>query len=238
MSTELHSSANYCFTPPSVVSLPVGGSSQRFPVGRVFCVGRNYADHAREMGRDPDTEPPFFFMKPASAVLPLSGGEGRIAMPRETDNYHYEVELVVALGKPVRQAAPEQALDAVWGYAVGLDMTRRDLQLAARNAGRPWEFGKSFSPSAPIGPIRQCVNSAAIDGELSLMVNGVRKQFTTLDKMIWSVAECISYLSRFEDLLPGDLIMTGTPAGVGPVVPGDLMEAHMTGLHPICVRVA
>ena len=229
----------FCFAPQPIVSLPIEGRSQRFPVGRVYCVGRNYAEHAREMGRDPEREPPFFFMKPASAVVPLEAGAGSIAMPTETANYQHEVELVIAIGSRADRVTPERALDHVLGYAVGLDMTRRDLQLQARESGRPWEFGKSFSPSAPIGPIAIAIapDTSQPRGELVLHVNGQQRQRIDLALMIWDVAHCISYLSMYDVLLPGDLIMTGTPAGVAKVQPGDLMAAIAGGLPPITVKV-
>ncbi len=228
---------SYCFSPQDGVGLHILGSDRLFPVGRVFCVGRNYADHAREMGKDPHAEPPFFFMKPASAVVPLNLAEAVIDMPSKTSNYQHEVELVVALGKPAFNVTPDEALECIWGYAVGLDMTRRDLQLAARDAGRPWEFGKSFAQSAPIGALTE---QAAVDLRNSAMVirvNGDIRQSTRLDMMIWDAAHSISYLSAFDPLLPGDLLMTGTPAGVGAVLPGDVMEASISGLQSIRVRV-
>jgi len=233
-----NAAVTFCLPPQPVVSLAIEGRTERFPVGRVYCVGRNYADHAREMGRDPEREPPFFFMKPASAVVPVDDGEGAIEMPGQTGNYQHEVELVVAIGRHGAVLSPEQALGIIFGYAVGLDMTRRDLQLQAREQGRPWEFGKSFSPSAPIGTLRPASGrSSPPQGELALRVNGELRQRTELARMIWNVAECISHLSQYDALQPGDLIMTGTPAGVGRVGPGDVMEASAEGLRAIKVRV-
>ncbi len=227
----------FAIDPAPIRTLTIHGTSVRFPVNRVFCVGRNYAAHAREMGKDPDRDPPFFFMKPASAVVdaakPIS-----IDYPSMTSNYQYEVELVVAVHKGGFDIPETRALEHVFGYAVGLDMTRRDVQLAARDAGRPWEFGKSFSDSAPIGALHakygsQHVTAAAIE----LTVNETVKQSSDVAQLIWSVAECIAHLSRYEGLQPGDLIMTGTPEGVGPVLGGDVMRARIEGLSDISVSV-
>ena len=229
----------YAIPVPPTITLAINGSDEAFPVNRVFCVGRNYAAHAREMGKDPDREPPFFFMKPASAVIQAGENEIQIPYPPKTSNFHHEIELVVTLGKGGKDIPAEQALDHVHGYAVGLDMTRRDLQLDARDKGRPWEFGKSFSKSAPIGPI----HTAAKIGHLSsatiaLTVNNQPRQSSDIAKLIWSVAESIACLSQYETLEPGDVIMTGTPEGVGAVVPGDVMRGHIDGLGSIVVRVA
>jgi len=228
---------SYLFNPAPVHSLPIIGSDKVFPVHRIFCVGRNYAAHAREMGRDPDREPPFFFMKPAAALV-VTDPKASIAYPPQTHNFHYEAELVVAIGKGGADITLESALEHVYGFAVGLDMTRRDIQLEAREQGRPWEFGKSFAGSAPIGPIhpRSQVGDLA-EGAISLTVNGVTKQSSDVAKLIWSVAECIAHLSRFETLTEGDLIMTGTPEGVGPVVSGDLMRVAIDGLGELEVQV-
>jgi fumarylpyruvate hydrolase len=227
----------FAVSPSPVYSLTVHGSEKRFPVNRVFCVGRNYAAHAREMGKDPDRDPPFFFMKPASAVVDASAPVS-IPYPSKTSNYQYEIELVVAIGKGGFEIPASEALDHVFGYAVGLDMTRRDLQLAARDAGRPWEFGKSFRESAPIGALSLAgetghVKSAAIE----LTVNRSIKQVSDVEKLIWSSAECIAHLSLYELLRPGDLIMTGTPEGVGPVVAGDVMRGRIEGLQEVTVTV-
>ncbi|MFF7065163.1 fumarylacetoacetate hydrolase family protein [Pseudomonas sp. NPDC008258] len=229
----------YLFEPAATTSLPIAGSDQRFPVRRVYCVGRNYAAHAREMGFDPDREPPFFFCKPADAVVPVAEGQTlELAYPAETSNYHYEIELVAAIGKGGRNIPLEQASDHVWGYAVGLDMTRRDLQMKMREMGRPWEIGKAFDASAPIAPLYPAseVGHPAQAG-IWLQVEGADRQRSDIDKLIWSVPETIAYLSRFFELQPGDLIMTGTPEGVGPVVAGELMVGGVDGLGEIHVRV-
>lgn len=230
---------SFVFTPPSIVGLPIVGSDKQFPVRRVYCVGRNYAAHAREMGFDPDREPPFFFCKPADAVISVAYFQPQeLPYPAETSNYHYEIELVVAIGKAGRDIPLEQANDYVYGYAVGLDMTRRDLQMKMREMGRPWEIGKAFDASAPIGPLHPAsqIGHPSKAG-LWLQVNGTDKQRSDIDKLIWSVPETISYLSHFFELQPGDLIMTGTPEGVGPVVVGERMTAGVEGLGEIQVDV-
>ena len=228
---------NYAIEAPVIPTLAVAGRDERFPVHRVYCVGRNYAAHAREMGKDPDREPPFFFMKPANAVVDASQPVA-IPYPPKTKNYHHEIELIVAIGRGGRNIAAARALDHVYGYAVGLDMTRRDLQLEARDKGRPWEFGKSFALSAPIGVVHRAADvghpaSAAI----SLTVNGQPRQSSDIAKLIWSVAECIAVLSEYEALEPGDLIMTGTPEGVNAVVAGDVMLGAIAGLGEIEVQI-
>lgn len=225
---------------PPVYTLAVAGSSEdSFPVNRVFCVGRNYAAHAREMGKDPEREAPFFFMKPACAVVQAGSEAIEIAYPPMTGNFHHEIELVVAIGTGGKDIALEDALNHVYGYAVGLDMTRRDLQLDARDKGRPWEFGKSFSQSAPIGSIYPASSVGhPSTAAIALTVNDQHRQASDIQKLIWSVAESISYLSRYETLEPGDLIMTGTPEGVGAVLPGDVMHGSIDGLGDIVVRVA
>ncbi|MCB2254459.1 fumarylacetoacetate hydrolase family protein [Pseudomonas chlororaphis] len=229
----------YVVTPPAVTTLPINGSDQSFPVRRVYCVGRNYAAHAREMGFDPDREPPFFFCKPADAVVPVGNGQTlELAYPAETTNYHYEIELVVAIGKGGRDIALERASEHVWGYAVGLDMTRRDLQMKAREMGRPWELGKAFDQSAPIGALTPAAQLAGLEhAAIWLQVDGQDKQRSDIDQLIWSVPETIAYLSRFFELQPGDLIMTGTPEGVGPVVAGELMLGGIESLGELRVRV-
>ncbi|RZS57796.1 fumarylacetoacetate hydrolase family protein [Sphaerotilus mobilis] len=222
---------------PRQHTLAIAGRDERFPVNRVFCVGRNYAAHAREMGKDPDREPPFFFMKPASAVVDAASPTS-VPYPPKTANYHHEIELVVALGKGGRNIPIAQALELVYGYAVGLDMTRRDLQLDARDKGRPWEFGKSFSLSAPIGALHRAEDIGhPASATISLTVNGAPRQSSDIAKLIWSVAESIAYLSEYEDLEPGDIIMTGTPEGVNAVVAGDVMLGQIDGLGAIEVRV-
>lgn len=230
---------SYVFPPQAPVGIPVAGSADLFPVRRVYCVGRNYAAHAREMGFDPDREPPFFFCKPADAVVPVA--EGRtlaLPYPAETSNYHYEIELVAAIGKGGSGIALEDALSHVWGYAVGLDMTRRDLQMKMREAGRPWELGKAFDRSAPIAPLRRAAEAGDIGrAAIWLKVNGQLKQQSGIDNLIWPVAETIAYLSRYFRLEAGDLIYTGTPEGVGPVTAGDLMEGGVDGLGTLKVEV-
>ena len=219
--------------PPTVV--PVAGSDDAFPVRRVYCVGRNYAAHAREMGKDPDKEPPFFFLKPADAVVP---GGGDIHYPPGTSNYHHEIELVVALSGGGRRIPVDQASGLIFGYAVGLDMTRRDLQFKARDAGRPWDFGKSFDQSAPIGPIHPAAAVGHLAaGAITLHVNGELRQQGDLADLIWSVPETISFLSDYYTLAPGDLIYTGTPAGVGAVVPGDRLTGRVDGLGELHVHI-
>ncbi|HEX5858948.1 MAG TPA: fumarylacetoacetate hydrolase family protein [Microbacterium sp.] len=222
----------YAIAPPDVTGIAVEGTAAVFPVARVFCVGRNYAEHAIEMGHDPDREPPFFFMKPADAVVP----PGRLPFPGRTQELHHEVELVVALGKGGRGIAEDQALDHVFGYAVGLDMTRRDLQAVAKKAGRPWDMAKGFDQSAPTGPIRttEAIGHPA-RGAVCLHINGELRQEGDLAQQIWKVPETISYLSTLVTLRPGDLIMTGTPSGVGPVEPGDRLEGHIDGVGDVTV---
>ena len=225
------------FDAPPLHTLAIAGREERFPVNRVFCVGRNYAAHAREMGKDPDREPPFFFMKPASAVVDASKPVA-VPYPPKTKNYHHEIELVIAIGKGGRDIGTAKVLEHVYGYAVGLDMTRRDLQLEARDNGRPWEFGKSFSASAPIGALRTVPDVGHLAaGAISLTVNGQPRQSSDLDKLIWSGPECIAYLSEYEGLEPGDLIMTGTPEGVNAVVAGDVLRGDVAGLAGIEVRI-
>ena len=222
---------------PPLHTLTVAGRDERFPVNRVFCVGRNYAAHAREMGKDPDREPPFFFMKPANAVVDASQ-PANVPYPPKTKNYHHEIELVAAIGKGGRDIAAADALGHVYGYAVGLDMTRRDLQLEARDKGRPWEFGKSFALSAPIGAVHRVAEVGhPAAAAITLHVNGTPRQSSDIAKLIWSVAECIAVLSAYETLEPGDLIMTGTPEGVNAVVSGDAMQGAIAGLGEIEVRV-
>lgn len=222
---------------PPLHSLSIAGLDERFPVNRVYCVGRNYAAHAREMGKDPDREPPFFFMKPANAVVDATKPV-TISYPPKTKNYHHEVELVIAVHQGGRDIPIAKALDHVYGYAVGLDMTRRDLQLEARDKGRPWEFGKSFAQSAPIGPVHRSADIGHLAAAtISLQVNDQTRQSSDVDKLIWSVAECVAYLSEYESLEPGDLIMTGTPEGVNAVVVGDVMHAAIAGLGEITVHI-
>ncbi|XYJ08164.1 fumarylacetoacetate hydrolase family protein [Telluria sp. B2] len=235
-------SDNYIFPPQAVVGLPVNGSEAVFPVRRVYCVGRNYAAHAREMGFDPDREPPFFFCKPndAHSIVPVpAGATVEIPYPPRTENYHYEIELVVAIGKGGRNIDPEDAQQHIFGYAVGLDMTRRDLQMRMREQGRPWEIGKAFDYSAPIGPITALENSGAVNaGAIALTVDGKTVQKSDITHLIWNVNETIAQLSTLFELQPGDLIMTGTPEGVGAVQRGQTMVGEVDGLTPISVKVA
>lgn len=226
---------DYVFAPPPRPAVAIRGSAALFPVRRIFCVGRNYAAHTREMGGDPTREAPFYFTKPADAVVP-SGAT--TPYPPGTDNYHHEMELVIALGADAFRMAPERALETVWGYACGLDMTRRDLQLAARDRGRPWDFGKAFDNSAVISEIvpRSQVATAA-RGAITLSVNGAVRQRADLADMIWSVPEIVSHLSHYYRLKAGDLIYTGTPEGVGAVVPGDRLDGAIEGIGTISLIV-
>jgi len=219
--------------------IPVGGSNQQFPVRRIYCIGRNYAAHAREMGSDPTREPPFFFQKPTDAIqIAPPGVTIDHPYPTLTRNYHYEVELVAALGKGGRDVPAERALDLVFGYTVGLDMTRRDLQRAMGDEKKPWEVGKSFDHSAVLGPLQPFAKTGHLaQGAIWLKVNGETKQNANLNQMIWNVAEQISNLSKAFELMPGDIIYSGTPENVGPVVRGDVMDAHIDGIPDIRVRV-
>lgn len=225
----------YVQAPALPVTLPVSNDSARFAVNRIFCVGRNYADHAREMGHDPNREPPFFFMKPASTIV-ADGGD--FPYPALSNDVHHEVELVVALGRGGANISVDNALDHIYGYAVGLDMTRRDLQSEAKKQGRPWDTGKAFDASAPCSSV---VPAAQIGhpsrGTVKLEVNGQARQLGDLADLIWDVPETIAYLSTLFTLEPGDLIFTGTPAGVGPVVRSDQMVASIDGVGQFSVRV-
>lgn len=225
---------SFVFTPPSIVGLPIVGSDQQFPVRRVYCVGRNYAAHAREMGFDPDREPPFFFCKPNddASVVPVFDGKGAsIPYPPLTSNYHYEAELVVAIGKGGSNIPVEQAASHIHSYAVGLDMTRRDLQMKMREMGRPWEIGKAFDVSAPMGPIHPVSKIGhPQQAGIWLTVNGETKQRSDVSHLIWSVAETVAYLSQFFRLEPGDVVFTGTPEGVGAVKRGDSIVMGVDGL--------
>lgn len=222
---------------PALNTLAIQGRDERFPVNHIFCVGRNYAAHAREMGKDPDRDPPFFFMKPANAAVDAAAATS-LPYPPRTANFHHEIELVAVLGKGGRDIPVAQALDHVYGYAVGLDMTRRDLQLEARDKGRPWEFGKSFAQSAPIGAVHRVADIGHVaQGAIAVTVNGQPRQASDVAKLIWSVAECIAFLSQYEALEPGDVIMTGTPEGVNAVVAGDVMVGSIAGLGQIQVGV-
>lgn len=219
--------------------IPIMGSDQTFPVRRIYCIGRNYAAHAREMGSDPTREPPFFFQKPSDAVQVVAPGQATDhPYPSLTRNYHHEIELVAALGAGGRDVPTERALELVYGYAIGLDMTRRDLQRGMGDQRKPWEIGKSFDRSAPIGPIHPVATIGhAKAGAIWLKVNGKTIQSADLRDMIWSVAEQISQLSAAFELMAGDIIYSGTPENVGPVVAGDVMEGHIDSLPSIQVRV-
>jgi fumarylpyruvate hydrolase len=223
----------------AAVTLPIAGSSEVFPVRRIYCIGRNYAAHAREMGSDPTREPPFFFQKPTDAVQFVAPGTvGDHPYPSLTKNYHYELELVAALKSGGTNIAMGDALQHVYGYAVGLDMTRRDLQRAMGDEKKPWEIGKSFDMSAPIGPIHPvAITQHFTKGRIVLTVNGQTKQNADLSYMIWSVAEQISKLSQAFELKAGDIIYSGTPENVGPVVRGDLLVGHIDGLPDLSVRI-
>ena len=231
---------SFVFAPAAPVAVPIAGSQDSFPVRRVYCVGRNYAAHAREMGFDPDREPPFFFCKPADAVVPVAQGSTlSLPYPPETANLHYEIELVAAIDKGGADISVDDALHHVWGYAVGLDMTRRDLQMKMREAGRPWELGKAFDQSAPIGPLHPAQSVSGIEqAGIWLQVNGADRQRSDIRKLIWSIAETIAYLSKYFRLEAGDLIYTGTPEGVGPVVRGDKMVGGVDGLGTLSVQMA
>jgi fumarylpyruvate hydrolase len=219
---------------PLISVLPVDGSSELFPVNRVFCIGRNYAAHAVEMGHDPDKEPPFFFFKHGTNITT----DGNFPYPTQTSDVHHEVEMIVALSKGGKDIAVEDALEHVFGYGIGLDMTRRDLQGEAKKLGRPWEVGKSFEKSAPCGPLVRASQIGHPDsGAVSLTVNGDVRQEGNLNQMLWKVPEMISILSQFFELQPGDVIMSGTPSGVGPVQKGDVMVASVAGVGEISVKV-
>jgi fumarylpyruvate hydrolase len=220
-------------------AVPVVGSNQQFPVRHVFCVGRNYAEHAKEMGGDATKEPPFYFTKPADEIVPVvSPAVGRIPYPMATKNYHHELELVVAIGTSGAKVAPERAQALIYGYAVGLDMTRRDLQSDMREKKRPWDIGKSFANAAPIAPIHPATAIGPLThGAITLDVNGQRRQSGDLSDMVWDVPNILAFLSQLYRLEPGDLIFSGTPAGVGAVVPGDRLEGHIAGLTPLAIEI-
>lgn len=229
---------NYIFPPSPTTSVPVLGSTARFPVHRVYCVGRNYAEHAKEMGFT-GREAPFFFMKPADAVVPVEADTtGSLLYPTLTNNLHHEVELVVAIGKGGSHIHAADAVHHIYGYAVGLDMTRRDLQNDMKKQGRPWCIGKAFENSAPIGPITPIDQAVSIEqATIWLQVNGVDRQRSDIGQLIWSIAEIIEHLSAAWVLQPGDLIYTGTPEGVGAVARGDLLEAGIDGLSVLRMNV-
>jgi fumarylpyruvate hydrolase len=221
-----------------MTTVPVVGTPDVFPVRRIYCVGRNYAEHAQEMGFS-GKEPPFFFCKPADAIVVVPQGETvAIPYPAQTSNLHHEIELVVAIGQRGANIAEAEAAKYIFGYAVGLDMTRRDLQMELRKQGRPWELGKAYDQSAPIGPIHPIARTGELTGgAIWLDVNGEKRQSSDLQKLIWNVSETIAYLSQYFELHPGDLIYTGTPEGVGAVRSGDVMAGSVEGLGEIRVKV-
>jgi fumarylpyruvate hydrolase len=226
---------SYVFTPPAQAAVAIRNSAQQFAVHRIYCVGRNYAAHAREMGKDPDREPPFFFMKPADAVV---ANGSSIPYPTRTQNLHHEVELVVAIGKAGANIPAAAALDHVYGYAVGNDLTRRDLQFELRDKGRPWDIAKGFDHSAPITAIHTIAQVGhPADKRIWLKVNGAIRQEATLTELIWSVPEVITELSTLFTLAPGDLIYTGTPAGVGALKSGDHIECGIDGFETLTTSV-
>lgn len=225
---------NYVFPPSTQASVAVEGSHDRYPVRRIFCVGRNYAAHAREMGKDPDREPPFFFTKPADAVCDSGSA---VPYPPLTENLHHEIELVVAIGSVARDIDVDDALSAVWGYGVGIDLTRRDLQLAARDLGRPWDWGKAFDLSAPCGPLRKAEETRIGSAGIRLEVNGDIRQSSNVSELIWSVPEIVSLCSASVELRPGDLIYTGTPEGVSAVDKGDILVGSIDGLQDVSISI-
>jgi fumarylpyruvate hydrolase len=229
----------YLFAPSAVSSVAIVGRAERFPVHRIYCVGRNYEEHAKEMGFT-GREPPFFFLKPADALVPVeAGATGSIPYPSLTKNLHHEIELVVAIGTGGSNIKAADALQHVFGYAVGLDMTRRDLQTEMKKQGRPWCIGKAYDASAPIGPITPAAQAGDIAAAaISLHVNGQERQNSSVAKLIWNIGEIIEHLSAAWALRPGDLIYTGTPEGVGPVVAGDVMVGRVGGLESLTIQVA
>lgn len=226
----------YLFEPPAPVAAAIVDSEALFPVHRIYCVGRNYAAHAREMGSDPDRDPPFFFLKPADALIP----SGRtIAYPQNTSNLHHEIELVIAIGEGGVDIAEADALDHVFGYAAGIDLTRRDRQFEARDKGRPWDIGKGFDDSAPMAAIHPAAKVGHLGkGRIWLAVNGEVRQDADIEQLTWSVPEIVSILSRSWRLRPGDLIFTGTPDKVGPIVKGDVVTGGVDGLGDVSLTMA
>ena len=220
-------------------SVPVAGSQERCPVRHIYCVGRNYAEHAKEMGGDAAREPPFFFMKPADSIVPVvPPAVGKIPYPMATRNFHHELELVVAIGTSAVKIAPEQAQSLIFGYAVGLDMTRRDLQADMREKKRPWDIGKSFANAAPIAPIHRAAGTGPLTrGEITLDVNGQQRQHGDLGDMVWDVPNMLAFLSTMYRLEPGDLVFTGTPAGGGAVVVGARLDGRLAGLTSLAIEI-
>jgi fumarylpyruvate hydrolase len=227
----------FVFAAPPVPSLSVIGRAERFPVHRIYCVGQNYAEHSREMGSDPQKVPPFFFAKPADAVFEPAL-HGALPFPGMTENLHHEVEWVVALGAPLHQATPEQCAAAVWGHTVGLDLTRRDLQAAAKAGGKPWDVAKGFDRSAVLAPLQPLDGALPTAGRIALSVTGLERQQGDLSDLIWPVPQLLAKLSQFYELQPGDLVFTGTPAGVGPLQPGDVVLASIEGLPLLRLELA
>ncbi|MDD0838008.1 fumarylacetoacetate hydrolase family protein [Curvibacter sp. HBC61] len=229
---------SFVFPAPTVPSVPVLGTTDRFPVRRIYCVGRNYEEHAKEMGFT-GREPPFFFLKPADALVVVDAGStGNLPYPSLTQNFHHEIELVVAIGVGGRNIAAADAFKHIYGYAVGLDMTRRDLQNEMKKQGRPWCIGKGFDHGAPIGPITPAAQAGDVSqADIWFKVNGETRQSSTVSKLIWNIAETIEHLSAAWDLAPGDLIYTGTPEGVSAVVRGDVLEGGVSGLGELKLRV-
>ncbi len=225
---------DYVFPPAAISAVPIAGSNAMFPVRRIFCVGRNYAEHAIEMGSDPTREPPFYFAKPADALL-IHGAD--MPYPSVTKSLHHEMELVVAIGTGGKNIAIADALNHVWGYCAGLDMTRRDIQNEAKKTGRPWDMGKGFDLSAPMGALIPAAGFDPSKGKIELKVNGKVTQVSDLSKLIWSVPEVIANLSELVELKPGDLIMTGTPEGVAAVVRGDVLEGFVEGVGEIKTKI-
>ncbi|MDB5771537.1 MAG: fumarylpyruvate hydrolase [Burkholderiales bacterium] len=228
----------YAIPPQPVAAVPVAGSDELFPVHRIYCVGRNYVEHAKEMGHT-GREAPFFFLKPADTVVPVPHGTvGEMPYPTMTSDLHHEIELVVAIGKGGKNISAADAVKHIWGYAVGLDMTRRDLQSESKKLGRPWCTGKGFDYSAPIAPIHRIAETGPMTkGAIHVNVNGAARQSSDIEKLIWNVAETIEHLSQFFELQPGDLIFTGTPEGVAAVKSGDLLEGGIAGLGDLRVKV-
>ena len=229
---------SYLFSPAPIVSVPVVAQESRFPVHRIYCVGRNYEEHAKEMGFT-GREPPFFFLKPADSLVVVEEGQtGQMPYPSLTQNLHHEIELVVAIGKGGRNIQAADAAQHIYGYAVGLDMTRRDLQNDMKKQGRPWCIGKAFDHSAPIGPITPTAQAGDVNqAEISLQVNGADRQRSSVAKLIWNVAETIEHLSAAWELQPGDLIYTGTPEGVAAVVAGDILAGQVAGLGSLTIKI-
>jgi len=236
---ERESTMSYVFPPAAPAAVPVAGSDDLFPVRRIFCVARNYAAHAREMGQDPDREPPFFFCKPADSVLPVAHDQtGLLPYPSATADLHHEFELVVALGAGGRDLTRAEADAAIWGYACGLDMTRRDLQAVAKKKGQPWDSGKGFDLAAPISSIVPRGSAPVLArGAIVLAVNGETRQSGDLSDMIWDIPDVIAHLSKLWELKAGDLVFTGTPEGVGPVVRDDLLQGRIEGVGSLAVEI-